>query len=433
MNIHEKADAQLIRDVLCHSRDDAITKTFLFDELRILHGRFRASSTAYDLGLHLKSITLLLESECIKAQDDAKMESVKDLLCLMRDGFQIDVNKTVSENQSGNKRHKKIKLITAEYIAALNSYLSRGRKPLNHLKHRSLIRHGVILRINFNIFNAVQQKKGGGICINDYRRKLNRPVPVIINKEYKDYIQLILKHREEYGVPEQNPYIFGTPGRAQHTHLHACVLIRHYAVACGALNPLTLRETELRKQIATACALYNLSDPLVEDVANYLGHNMEIYRQSTAREIPTMETLTISQSKGNLPENDNILDQPSTSANPNRPSTSGIGTVKRNVTKEGREELVIVSPEMLRPYPTVPLRKQSRTLGRKKGKCSIITDTPEEDELMKAEEERNNKSKKKGAKAKIVTIAKKKHCSSDSDTDGNISLHDKSPPPRYLK
>ncbi|KAG5879625.1 hypothetical protein JTB14_025601 [Gonioctena quinquepunctata] len=125
--------------------------------------------------------------------------------------------------------------------------------------------------------------------------------------------------------------------------------------------------------------------------------------------------------------------QPSTSADPNRPTTSGIGTVKRNVTKEGREELGIVSPEMLRPYRTAPLRKQSRTRGRKKVKCSIITDTPEEDELMKAEEERNNKSKKRGAKAKIVMTAEKKHCSSDSDTDGNISLHDESPPPRYLK
>ncbi|KAG5873232.1 hypothetical protein JTB14_033219 [Gonioctena quinquepunctata] len=127
------------------------------------------------------------------------------------------------------------------------------------------------------------------------------------------------------------------------------------------------------------------------------------------------------------------LNQPSTSADPNRPSTSGIGTVKRNVRKEGREELGIVSPEMLRPYPTAPLRKQSRTRGRKKGKCSIITDTPEKDELMKSKEERHNKSRKKGAKAKIVTTAKEKHCSSDSDTDGNISLHDESPPPRNLK
>ncbi|KAG5890678.1 hypothetical protein JTB14_011644 [Gonioctena quinquepunctata] len=59
--------------------------------------RFRAPSTAFNLGLHLKSITLLLESECIKAQDNVRRESAKDLLCLMRDGFQIDVNKTVFE------------------------------------------------------------------------------------------------------------------------------------------------------------------------------------------------------------------------------------------------------------------------------------------------------------------------------------------------
>ncbi|KAK4883801.1 hypothetical protein RN001_000072 [Aquatica leii] len=64
---------------------------------------------------------------------------------------------------------------------------------------------------------------------------------------------------------------------------------------------------------------------------------------------------------------------------------------------------------MLRPYP---LRKQSRTRGRKKGKCSIITDTPEKHELMKAKQERNNKM---------------------TDTDENISLHDESPPPRHLK
>lgn len=87
--------------------------------------------------------------------------------------------------------------------------------------------------------------------------------------------------------------------------------------------------------------------------------------------------LVVSQSKGDLPQNDNILDQPSTSADPNRPSTNGI--VKRNTTEEGRKELGIVSPEMLRPYPTAPLRKKTRTGGRKKGKCSIITDTPEKE------------------------------------------------------
>ncbi|KAJ8950853.1 hypothetical protein NQ318_011149 [Aromia moschata] len=53
---------------------------------------------------------------------------------------------------------------------------------------------------------------------------------------------------------------------------------------------------------------------------------------------------SILQSKVDLTQSDNILDQPSTSSDLNSPSTSGI--VNKNITKEGREELGIVSPEM---------------------------------------------------------------------------------------
>ncbi|KAG5860949.1 hypothetical protein JTB14_004203 [Gonioctena quinquepunctata] len=79
--------------IFCDEMIKVINSTAGLDEDT---GRFRAPSTAYNLGLHLKSITLLLESGCIKAQDNEKRESVEDLLCLVRDGFQIDLNKTVS-------------------------------------------------------------------------------------------------------------------------------------------------------------------------------------------------------------------------------------------------------------------------------------------------------------------------------------------------
>lgn len=63
--------------------------------------------------------------------------------------------------------------------------------------------------------------------------------------------------------------------------------MRNYSTSCGAPNPDTLLGTELRKQISTACALYNLSEPLIEDVANHLGHHIDIhkknYRQSTVK------------------------------------------------------------------------------------------------------------------------------------------------------
>ncbi|KAG5890683.1 hypothetical protein JTB14_011649 [Gonioctena quinquepunctata] len=61
---------------------------------------------------------------------------------------------------------------------------------------------------------------------------------------------------------------------------------------CGAPNPNRLRGTELRKQIATACKMYNLPDLLIEDVANHLGHDISIhksiYRQSLGTEVPVI-------------------------------------------------------------------------------------------------------------------------------------------------
>ncbi|KAG5890691.1 hypothetical protein JTB14_011657 [Gonioctena quinquepunctata] len=126
--------------------------------------------------------------------------------------------------------------------------------------------------------------------------KLNRQVPVILGKELINCIEVLLEYRDQYSVPKSNPYLFGVPGRS-HITLKACNLMRYYAKACGAPNPTRLRGTELRKQISTACSLYKFSDPLVEDMANHLGHHIDIhnffYRQSFERELPVETNISL--------------------------------------------------------------------------------------------------------------------------------------------
>ncbi|KAK9679290.1 hypothetical protein QE152_g40139 [Popillia japonica] len=81
------------------------------------------------------------------------------------------------------------------------------------------------------------------------------------------------------------------------------------------------------------------------------------------------------------------------------PSTS------RNITIEGRAELGLISPEIVRPYPKALPRIKSRR-GRKKGKCSVITDTPEKDELLEADAQKNKKVGKASEKRKQKTVLK---------------------------
>ncbi|XP_074032132.1 uncharacterized protein isoform X2 [Leptinotarsa decemlineata] len=242
MKIHSIANEKLVGDILCHSREDDITKSYMYDELCITYGnrltrkyrnhhhftmirqrmreiekfvyefkkrnptikclrdildpehydeivnvinyiagldedtgRFRAPSTAYSLGLHLKSIAIFLETECIKSRDNIKRESVRDLLCLMRDGFTIDVNKTVAENQSEYKRHKKIKLPSAADITSLNSYLSVGRKQAfeslkREFSHKAWRDLAGFTLISLQLFNRRRAGEIERICIKDYER-----------------------------------------------------------------------------------------------------------------------------------------------------------------------------------------------------------------------------------------------------------------------
>lgn len=48
---------------------------------------------------------------------------------------------------------------------------------------------------------------------------------------------------------------------------------------CGAKNPELLTATKLRKHIATCSQVLNLSGNELEQLANFLGHNINVHRE----------------------------------------------------------------------------------------------------------------------------------------------------------
>ena len=55
--------------------------------------------------------------------------------------------------------------------------------------------------------------------------------------------------------------------------------IRVYARECGAEQPQTLSSTKLRKQVATLSKVLNLTDTELDQLAEFLGHDIRIHRQ----------------------------------------------------------------------------------------------------------------------------------------------------------
>lgn len=122
-------------------------------------------------------------------------------------------------------------------------------------------------------------------------------MPVILDKELVQCIELILKHRKDAKVPEKNPYVFGIPSSSKRSfkYLRACTLMRNFSKECGAQIPHALRDTELRKHIATTCITLNLSENEVDDLANFMGHHEKIHKRHYRQSIPAVEIIRMTK------------------------------------------------------------------------------------------------------------------------------------------
>jgi len=54
--------------------------------------------------------------------------------------------------------------------------------------------------------------------------------------------------------------------------------MRKFANDCGASIPTSLRDTVLRKHIATYTAMLRVEENQISDLANFMGHDKQIHK-----------------------------------------------------------------------------------------------------------------------------------------------------------
>ncbi|XP_047669341.1 uncharacterized protein LOC125141181 isoform X1 [Tachysurus fulvidraco] len=109
------------------------------------------------------------------------------------------------------------------------------------------------------------------------RGKRGRPVPVLLTPKMLGALELLVKNRETCGVLKENVYLFARPTAMSHYRGLDC--IRNFAKHCGADSPYALTSTKLRKQAATLSTVLNLRDTDLDQLANFLGHDIRIHRE----------------------------------------------------------------------------------------------------------------------------------------------------------
>jgi len=194
------------------------------------------------------------------------------------------------------------------------------------------------------------------------RDKLMRTIPVILHCELLECLHIILKYRYDIKISSKNPFLFGIPhnNKKRFKYLRACVLLHTFSEDCDVKLPCSLRDTQLRKHIATCYITLNLSEDQVTDLTNFMGHDKKVHKSHYRQPIPQLEIICITQfleaAQRNTEEetkenneifNDNNYSDSDIKNNNNDYDESDIENEEKNILLKQRRSVKAEFPERL--------------------------------------------------------------------------------------
>lgn len=109
------------------------------------------------------------------------------------------------------------------------------------------------------------------------KAKKGRHVPVLIPKGYVEAsMDLIVEKRESVGkIDPENEYFFAN---SKDSYLQPYPRIKKAAERYELSNPSAIKSTLLRRHLATAIQVLNIPDNLLDGVARFMGHDLNVHR-----------------------------------------------------------------------------------------------------------------------------------------------------------
>ena len=125
------------------------------------------------------------------------------------------------------------------------------------------------------------------------RGKRGRPVPILLTPKMLCALELLVEQRSACGVLKDNIYVFARPEAMSHLRGSDCM--RVMAGACEAKCPKALTSTKLQKHAATLSTVLNMTDTEMDQLANFLGHDIRIHREFYRLPDKTLQLAKISK------------------------------------------------------------------------------------------------------------------------------------------
>ncbi|XP_014823286.1 PREDICTED: uncharacterized protein LOC106903805 [Poecilia mexicana] len=326
-------DVVFLKDLICPRKFntvlEAVKQMTGFNELS---NRFAVPSTALKLRHSLVKVSYILQGEALRVQDDDLKSKAEQFVKLI----ELDWSTHVSSNALKTLYQKKWNLPQilplSEDIKKLQDHLkslevvckknlidqptAKSWSELAQVTLTQLIlfnrrREGEVSRMELNTYLQRNQhdmhdevleslsKFEKKLCENlarvEVRGKRGRKVPVLFTTNIKQSVELLIKTREEVGISPTNPYIFARPFYGSQGNFRGCDSLKRFAESCGAKQPQNLTSTKLRKHIATVSQLLNLQTHELDQLATFMGHDIEVHREFYRLPEETLQVAKVSR------------------------------------------------------------------------------------------------------------------------------------------
>lgn len=139
----------------------------------------------------------------------------------------------------------------------------------------------------------------------ELKGKRGRKVAVLLNPDITKALEMLIEKRAQCGVLQENEFLFAIPKCSSYYRGHDC--LKRFAAECGATHPEYLRSTQLRKQVATTSQILNLKNNELDQLADFLGHNINVHREyyrlpEATIQVTKISKLLLALEKGKLTE-----------------------------------------------------------------------------------------------------------------------------------
>ena len=111
--------------------------------------------------------------------------------------------------------------------------------------------------------------------------KRNNCVPVLMTDDQTHALSFIVnrEYRQRAGIHDCNTFVFAM-GKGSLSHTRGHDVLRRFSGCCDAENPENLRSSRLRKHIATLSQILNLRKNELDQLAQFMGHDVRVHRES---------------------------------------------------------------------------------------------------------------------------------------------------------